>query len=121
MIKSINMNFFTFGKYKGRLVSSILETNPRYWAWCVNNIKGFKFSKRDYEIFLTWLSVCNNNRTFALGGGYVNERGIMKHIFYLVHKGEFNEYSDTEYLTRDTYREYLKNNKHYIQKKKNRN
>lgn len=35
------MNTFTFGKYKGRSVMSVLSENPAYVEWCVNNIEWF--------------------------------------------------------------------------------
>ena len=30
-----------FGKYKGSRIDDILETDPEYLAWCVENVKGF--------------------------------------------------------------------------------
>lgn len=35
------MNTFTFGKYKGHSVMSVLNENPAYVEWCVNNIEWF--------------------------------------------------------------------------------
>lgn len=35
------MNTFTFGKYKGRSIMSVLSENPAYVEWCVNHIEWF--------------------------------------------------------------------------------
>lgn len=36
---------FAFGKYKGEPLCVVLEANPDYIYWCVNNIQDFFFSK----------------------------------------------------------------------------
>lgn len=46
------MNIITFGKYKGMPVTRVLRIDPSYFGWCKNNVRWFKFSKRDYEIYL---------------------------------------------------------------------
>lgn len=48
------MNIITFGKYKGMPVTRVLRIDPSYFRWCKNNVRWFKFSKRDYEIYLEW-------------------------------------------------------------------
>lgn len=35
---------FTFGKYKGRLVSDIIKENPKYVLWACQNVKFFKIN-----------------------------------------------------------------------------
>lgn len=44
------MNIITFGKYKGMPVTRVLRIDPSYFGWCKNKVRGFNFSKRDYEI-----------------------------------------------------------------------
>jgi hypothetical protein len=41
---------FTFGKYKGQLVAEILQNDPEYIQWCVDNIHWFRFK---YEPVIT--------------------------------------------------------------------
>lgn len=43
------MNTFTFGKYKGRSIMSVLNENPAYVEWCVNNIKCFKLDNTEQK------------------------------------------------------------------------
>lgn len=45
------MNIITFGKYKGMPVTRVLRIDLSYFGWCKNNVRWFKFSKRDYEIY----------------------------------------------------------------------
>lgn len=35
---------FQFGKYKGKTLLYVLENNPQYIIWCINNIKEFKIN-----------------------------------------------------------------------------
>ena len=108
------MNIMTFGKYKGIPVTSVLKINPSYFGWCRNNVNWFKFSKRDYEIYLEWLRLHQNHLQFT---GYADNEKIMGFLFDKVREGKFNNYSDTEYLTKETCSEYLKSAKeHYCNK-----
>lgn len=43
--------FFTFGKYKGCDVKSKICEDFNYVNWCVNNVKFFKLSKENAELF----------------------------------------------------------------------
>lgn len=43
------MNTFTFGKYKGRSIMSVLNENPAYIEWCANNIKWFKLDNTEQK------------------------------------------------------------------------
>lgn len=43
-IKGIT-NKFQFGKYKGKTLFYVLDKNPQYIVWCINNIKDFKIDK----------------------------------------------------------------------------
>lgn len=97
------MNKITFGKYKGMEVTRVLRIDPSYFGWCKNNVRWFKFSKRDYEIYLEWVQLHRNHLQFT---GYSDDMG------------NFNAYSDTEYLTKETCGEYLKSTKeHYFSKR----
>lgn len=110
-----NDNRITFGKYKGMLVTSILKIDPRYFEWCRNTIKYFKFSKRDYEIYLEWLSLCQNHLEFT---GYDDCYKNIEFIFRQVKAGKFDDYPDDEFLTKETCKEYLNSTKdHYFRKK----
>lgn len=42
-IRGIN-NKFRFGKYKGKTLLYVLDNNPQYIIWCINNIKEFKIN-----------------------------------------------------------------------------
>ena len=35
-----------FGKYKGRTVLEVIDTNPSYIVWCIQNVKDFVIDKR---------------------------------------------------------------------------
>jgi hypothetical protein len=41
-----NPAVFTFGKFKGRLFVDVLEENPKYLQWCVQEIEGFEAKLR---------------------------------------------------------------------------
>ena len=43
------MKTFTFGKYKGRSVIDVLNENPAYVEWCVNNIKWFRLNDAEQK------------------------------------------------------------------------
>lgn len=46
---SIDSYIFTFGKYKGLYLSDIVEDNPEYVLWCLENIEWFKLSPSDED------------------------------------------------------------------------
>ncbi len=109
------MNKITFGKYKGMEVTRVLRIDPSYFGWCKNNIRWFKFSIRDYEIYLEWVQLHRNHLQFT---GYSDDMGNIRFLFRKVKEGKFNAYSDTEYLTKETCGEYLKSTKeHYFSKR----
>lgn len=72
------MNIITFGKYKGMPVTRVLRIDPSYFGWCKNNVRWFKFSKRDYEIYLTWLSLQQNHLQFT---GYSDDMAFNDFIY----------------------------------------
>jgi uncharacterized protein (DUF3820 family) len=51
-IQGIN-DEFQFGKYKGKTLFYVLDTNPQYIIWCINNIKEFKIDNRLKNDLLT--------------------------------------------------------------------
>lgn len=108
------LNIMNFGMYKGHLVTHVLYMNPRYFAWCKKNVKGFKFSVRDYEMFLLWLSVCRNNESYT---GYRYERKNMKFIERCNEDGKYNEFPDDVFLTKESAVEYLNSTKNHLYNK----
>lgn len=47
----IKINYvFTFGKHKGKSIREVIEKDPSYVPWCVQNIKWFKLHKDVVEI-----------------------------------------------------------------------
>ena len=45
LIRGIN-NKFQFGKYKGKTLLYVLDNNPQYIIWCINNIKDFNINDK---------------------------------------------------------------------------
>jgi hypothetical protein len=41
---------FTFGKYKGTTVRKVIEDNPNYIAWAIDNVSFFKPTKEVIEL-----------------------------------------------------------------------
>lgn len=39
----------TFGRYKGKTLEEVLNINPLYIEWCMNNIDEFKFDESAYK------------------------------------------------------------------------
>ena len=72
------MNIITFGKYKGMPVTRVLRIDPSYFGWCKNNVRWFRFSKRDYEIYLEWLSLQQNHLQFT---GYSDDMDNIRDSF----------------------------------------
>lgn len=35
----------TFGKYRGRSIQDVLQKEPQYIQWCLQNVEGFKLDK----------------------------------------------------------------------------
>ena len=50
-----------FGKHKGKTVEEILEDNPTYIRWCINNIETFVMSPEDTKevLELAYKADCN--------------------------------------------------------------
>lgn len=40
-ISKLKSKIFTFGKYKGKLISEIENSDPKYVEWCEENVKNF--------------------------------------------------------------------------------
>lgn len=58
-------------------VTRVLRIDPSYFGWCKNNVRWFKFSKRDYEIYLEWLSLQQNHLQFT---GYSDDMGNIRFL-----------------------------------------
>lgn len=48
---------FTFGKYKGQKVKDVIQNNPSYVIWALNNVKGFRLLPYHYTLL-----TLNNNK-----------------------------------------------------------
>lgn len=48
-----------FGKYRGRTIDEILDEDPTYIRWCIDNIYWFKLSKEDEETVRTYADYCD--------------------------------------------------------------
>ena len=46
------MRTFTFGKYKGSLVSDVIRKDPGYVKWCEANIYWFSLTEDEQQILL---------------------------------------------------------------------
>lgn len=43
----MNTNIISFGMYRGRTVSEIIQKDPQYINWATKNVKKFKLSKEE--------------------------------------------------------------------------
>ncbi len=43
-------DYLIFGKYKGRSIQVIIETDPQYLQWCVDNIPDFTLDGQTKKI-----------------------------------------------------------------------
>lgn len=41
----------TFGKHKGVILKTVIDRNPSYIVWCVNNIEWFKLNQEAKDYF----------------------------------------------------------------------
>ena len=48
MMYSKNMSL-PFGQYKGVLLADVLEVDPGYLLWCMENVKGFDLHNSIYQ------------------------------------------------------------------------
>ena len=39
-------NLFNFGKYKGKTLLHVIDNDPQYIIWCINNIKDFNINDK---------------------------------------------------------------------------
>jgi len=95
---------FDFGKYKGKRLNSILNTNPLYIKWCIENIEWF-FTEDD---LLKEVLKSNNRLTIVIDDETkeielvdsslktleINNSKIMK---YVTIQDSYDEYSNDDY------------------------
>lgn len=99
-------NIFTFGKYKGEKVTTILLHNLNYFGWCIRNVEFFRFSIRDLEIYLSYSYTCENNLCFT---GYANENKIIQFIKNVrIPRGEWDEFPDDKFIKTEDIPSYMK-------------
>ena len=55
-------NILTFGKYRGKTILQVIDENPSYIAWCIENVKDFTIDSRlknelmrQYNVHMEWL------------------------------------------------------------------
>ena len=55
-------NLFNFGKYKGKTLLHVIDNDPQYIIWCINNIKEFKINNTLKNDLLTHYNNWNVQR-----------------------------------------------------------
>ena len=87
------MKIFTFGKYKGRSVLDILNEDPAYVEWCVNNIKWFSLDDTEQKM-LNEITKAINIVYYQYPDSFPRGKGASKILYerafeYLKNKEEF--------------------------------
>ena len=47
-----DLRILRFGKYKGQTILGVIQDDPRYIKWCLDNIETFKLNDQETELFL---------------------------------------------------------------------
>lgn len=87
------MKTFTFGKYKGRSVIEVLNENPAYVEWCINNIKWFSLDDTEQKM-LNEITKAINIVYYQYPDSFPRGKGASKILYerafeYLKNKEEF--------------------------------
>lgn len=87
------MKTFTFGKYKGRSVIDVLNENPAYVEWCINNIKWFSLDDTEQKL-LNEITKAINIVYYQYPDSFPRGKGASKILYekafeYLENKEEF--------------------------------
>lgn len=87
------MKTFTFGKYKGRSVIDVLNENPAYVEWCINNIKWFSLDDTEQKM-LNEITKAINIVYYQYPDSFPRGKGASKILYerafeYLENKEEF--------------------------------
>ena len=87
------MKTFTFGKYKGRSVIEVLNENPAYVEWCINNIKWFSLDDTEQKM-LNEITKAINIVYYQYPESFPRGKGASKILYerafeYLKNKEEF--------------------------------
>lgn len=107
-------NKVTFGKYKGKSSTYIVLNDPYYFEWAKKNVAQFKFSKRDYEMYLEFKYLSESNLQVV---GYVNTNELLESLKRNLKLGFYDNYSDTEYLNKYTCLDYFNNTENHAYKR----
>ncbi len=101
------MKIFTFGKYKGRSIIDVLNENPFYVEWCVNNIKWFRLDDAEQKR-LNEITKAINIVYYQYSYSFPRGKGASKILIeraleYLENKNAFilkykKDYSNVNYL-----------------------
>ncbi len=55
---------YHFGKYKGMLVRDVIEKDPEYVKWCMENLKQLRFNGRAKELLNNKLQTLNKEKHY---------------------------------------------------------
>lgn len=53
---------FDFGKHKGKTVEEVIDEEPTYIEWCIDNVTGFELSDKTFEYYQRGLEDYEENR-----------------------------------------------------------
>lgn len=78
--------YFTFGKYKGRIVQDIMETDPDYCGWLTNNI-----ISNNLEILIIIDFINKNGERYTVENPHETLKQIFKNELGIEISNEFNQ------------------------------
>lgn len=118
------MKTFTFGKYKGRSIMSVLDENPAYVEWCINNIKWFSLDdteqKRLNEITKA-VNIVYYQYPYSFPRGKGASKILYERVFeYLKNKEEFAIKYSKKHINSADYIESLESLTHCLYKEYDR-
>ena len=57
----MNTNIISFGMYRGRTVSEIIQKDPQYIDWATKNVKKFKLTREEKKLLIEVLPSNNES------------------------------------------------------------
>lgn len=118
------MKTFTFGKYKGRSVIDVLNENPAYVEWCINNIKWFSLDDTEQKM-LNEITKAINIVYYQYPDSFPRGKGASKILYerafeYLKNKEEFAIKYSKKHINSADYIESLESLAHCLYKEYDR-